>query len=140
MQYEDEEYMRNARKTTVFDADALEKMRNLTSVRMYKINGIFNNKVYSTCPFYPKFHCTFGEPTVRETSSQEFDNEKKNAGVSSGSIRFMGRIDHIEINEASEEVYVKDDFGIYVMYDCCLQDIKMLEDDLVKTGTYFISR
>jgi hypothetical protein len=32
----------------------------------------------------------------------------------------MGRIDHIEINEKSEEVFVKDDFGIYVMYDCVL--------------------
>jgi len=32
----------------------------------------------------------------------------------------MGRVEFIEINEARKEVYVKDDFGIYIMYDCVL--------------------
>jgi hypothetical protein len=35
----------------------------------------------------------------------------------------MGRIDHIELNEITHEVYVKDDFGVYIMYDCVLQDM-----------------
>jgi hypothetical protein len=35
----------------------------------------------------------------------------------------MGRIDFIELNEDEMEVYVKDDFGIYIVYDCVLQDI-----------------
>jgi hypothetical protein len=30
----------------------------------------------------------------------------------------MGRIDHIELNEQLMEVYVKDDFGVYIFYDC----------------------
>jgi len=32
----------------------------------------------------------------------------------------MGRIDKIELDESTQEVFVKDDFGIYVLYDCCL--------------------
>ena len=39
-----------------------------------------------------------------------------------------------------EEVYVKDDFGIYIMYDAVLQDMKQMEDDLVKIGSYFIQK
>lgn len=49
----------------VFDADVIANMKNMASVRMFKMNGTFNNKVFSTCPSVPKFHCTFGEPTMR---------------------------------------------------------------------------
>jgi hypothetical protein len=52
----------------------------------------------------------------------------------------MGRIDFIEINEILREVYVKDDFGIYVIYDCVLQDMTLFEDELCKIGSYFVHR
>lgn len=52
-------------KMAVFDQDVINNMKNMASVRMYKQNGTFNNKVFSTCPSVPKFHCTFGEPTMR---------------------------------------------------------------------------
>jgi hypothetical protein len=39
----------------------------------------------------------------------------------------MGRIDFFEVNEQLKEVYVKDDFGIYIIYDCVLQDMKFIE-------------
>lgn len=52
----------------------------------------------------------------------------------------MGRIETIEINEEKSEVYVKDDFGIYVMHDCTLQDMKFLEDELCKVGSFFLYR
>jgi hypothetical protein len=52
----------------------------------------------------------------------------------------MGRIEFIEINEEKKEVYVRDDFGIYIMYDCTLQDMKCLEDELCKIGSYFIHK
>lgn len=32
----------------------------------------------------------------------------------------MGRIEYVEINEQQREVYIKDDFGIYILYDCVL--------------------
>lgn len=58
-------------KMTVFDPDVIANMKNMASVRMFKANGTFNNKVFSTCPSVPKFHCTFGEPTMRQTQEME---------------------------------------------------------------------
>jgi hypothetical protein len=34
----------------------------MVTLRGYKLNGIFNTKIFSTCPGFPKFHDTFGEP------------------------------------------------------------------------------
>ena len=38
---------------TVFDEKAIKEMKNMASLRMYKCNGYFNNRVFSTCPSYP---------------------------------------------------------------------------------------
>ena len=115
-------------------------MKNMASVRMYKVNGTFNNKVFSTCPSVPKFHCTFGEPTMNQTEDMEMDARASQGGVSKQSLKLMGRVDHFEIDETMEEVYVKDDFGIYILYDCVLQDMKGVEDELVKICSYYINR
>ena len=127
---------------TIMSAEALEKMKNMASVRMYKMHGQFNNRVFSTCPAFPKFHSTHGEPIVTESTSAEYENNRKtNTGsISKNSLKMLGRIDFIEINEETEEVYVKDDCGIYILFDCSLQDMKTLEDDLIRTGSYFIQQ
>jgi hypothetical protein len=44
----------------------------------------------------------------------------KSKSVSQRAIKLMGRIEFIELNEEKMEVYIKDDFGIYIMYDCVL--------------------
>lgn len=53
-----------APKMTVFDSKAIEKMKNMASLRQYKANGLFNNRILSTCPSYPKHHSSHGEPVV----------------------------------------------------------------------------
>jgi hypothetical protein len=113
---------------SVFDDKAIEGMKNMASVRMYKYNGKFNNRVYSTCPSYPLFHFTHGEPTSKETVDVEMDNRKQSGMISKSSLKLMGRIDHIELNEKINEVYVKDDLGVYIMHDCALQDMNYLEE------------
>ena len=71
----------------------------------------------------------------------EMDNEKnQNGGISEKSLKLMGRIDRVEIDEKLEEVYIKDDFGVYILYDCVLQDMKGLEDELIKIGSYYLSK
>jgi hypothetical protein len=55
------------------------------------------------------------------------DRNRGGKSISDRSIKLMGRIDFVEINEAIQEVYVKDDFGIYIIYDCVLQDMKFVE-------------
>lgn len=52
----------------------------------------------------------------------------------------MGRIEFIEINEQLKEVYIRDDFGIYIIHDCVFQDMKSLEDELIKLGSYYIHK
>lgn len=127
-------------KMAVFDADAIANMKVMPSVRMYKANGSFNNKVFSTCPSVPKFHCTFGEPTMRQTEDMEMDSKASQGGISKSSLKLMGRVDHIELNEKLEEVYVKDDFGVYIMYDAVLQDMQGMEEELVKICSFYINK
>jgi hypothetical protein len=68
------------------------------------------------------------------------DEKTKGKSISERSIKLMGRIEFIELNEDLQEVYIKDDFGIYIMYDCVLQDMKWLEDELCKIGTFFMHK
>ena len=42
-------------------------------------------------------------------------------------MKFLNRVDHIEINEKGYEVLVKDDFNIYIMYECSITDMQILE-------------
>lgn len=55
-------------------------------------------------------------------------------------MRFLNRVDHIEIDEAKQEVHVRDDYNIYIMYECSLTDMQILELELLRIGSYFISK
>ena len=63
-----------------------------------------------------------------------------NEGISKQSLKLMGRIDHIELVESQEEVYVKDDFGVYILFDCVLQDMKGIEEELIKICSFYINK
>jgi len=52
----------------------------------------------------------------------------------------MGRVDHIEVIDATKEVYVKDDYGIYILYDCAISDMADIEEELLKMGSFYISK
>ena len=70
----------------------------------------------------------------------EMDSKAESGGISKQSLKLMGRVDHIEIDEALEEVYVKDDFGVYILFDCVLQDMKGMEEEMIKTISYYINK
>lgn len=84
---------------TVFDEEAIKKISNMACLRAYKSNGIFNAKVFSTCPTYPKFHAANGEPIVRMTYDEEADRTEGSKSMTERSLKLMGRIEFIEINE-----------------------------------------
>ena len=50
------------KRMTVFDQKEISEMNNVASMRLYKVKGKFNTINFSTCPSFPKFHCSFGEP------------------------------------------------------------------------------
>jgi hypothetical protein len=60
--------------------------------------------------------------------------------ISDEGVKLLGRVDHIEISEKTREVSVKDDFGIYILYECAMQDMKDLEDEMLKIGSYYIAK
>jgi hypothetical protein len=45
----------------------------MASLRNYKNNGVFNNKVFSTCPSFPQFHQANGESLVHQPIAEEMD-------------------------------------------------------------------
>lgn len=49
----------------MFDNDAINSIKDMASLRSYKNNGMFSNRVFLTCPSYPKFHSAHGEPIVQ---------------------------------------------------------------------------
>lgn len=102
---------------TVFNEKAIKDIKNQASLRAYKKNGLFNNRVFSTCPSYPKFHMTHGEPIELEPFEED---SKPNISITERAMKLLGRIEKIELIEQKQEVYVKDDYGIYCMHDCTL--------------------
>jgi hypothetical protein len=58
-------------KMTIFDDEQIEKMKNMASVRSYKLNGLFNNQILNTCPSYPKYHASHGEPITKLPQFEE---------------------------------------------------------------------
>lgn len=52
----------------------------------------------------------------------------------------MTRIDGFHINEETKEIFVIDDYGMYIMYDCALDDMANLDEELLKIGTYYIKK
>lgn len=77
---------------------------------------------------------------MRQTEDMEMDSSSNRGGISKQSLKLMGRVDHIELDEVQEEVYVKDDFGVYILYDCVLQDMKGMEEELIKICSYYINK
>jgi hypothetical protein len=102
-------------KMTVFEDDTIANMRDMASLRFYKANGVFNNQVMTTNPIMPKCHAASEEPLTYQSS-----DEGKTRSVTDASVKLISRIDFIELDETLEEVYVKDDYGIYVLFDCVL--------------------
>lgn len=49
-------------------------------------------------------------------------------------------MDSIELDHETQEVFVKDDFGIHIMYECSLTDMRLLEQELLRIGSYYISK
>ena len=51
-------------RMTVFDTEVISALKDMATLRNYKENGLFNNRVFTTCPSLPAFHATHGEPIV----------------------------------------------------------------------------
>lgn len=84
---------------SVFDKEAIANIRDMASLRFYKCNGMFSNKIFNTCPSFPKFHVAHGEPLIHQPLDEESDRHAT-MGVSEQAVKLMNRIDFVEINES----------------------------------------
>ncbi len=80
--------------------DKGEENKNLIDMKMLKFKGKFNNQTFSTCPTMPRFHSTFGESVEHQPLNLERERVSGDTvHANDQSVRLMGRIDHIEIDE-----------------------------------------
>ena len=114
---------------------------SLVDLKRIRLKGHFHDKKLSTNPILPRFHAAYGEPTEIQPDFVQHDKESgEEVFISKDSMRFLNRIDHIELDVAKKEVFVKDDFGIYIMYDCALSDMQAMEEEMLRIGTYYIGK
>lgn len=52
----------------------------------------------------------------------------------------LTRMDNFKVNEETQEIFVIDDYGMHVMFDCALDDQVNLDTQLLKIGTFFIRK
>ena len=57
-----------------------ENAKDPVSLKGYKYNRRFNPALSSTCPCVPRFHSTFGRPTLYEEVSVEMENTEDSGG------------------------------------------------------------
>lgn len=108
---------------TVFDHEAIKKLKDMASLRDYKLNGSFSQRVFRSCPaISPQTHIASGEQLIHLAA-----NDERKSDLNTMAVCLVGRIDFVEIDQPNQLVYIKDDTGCYVMYDCALQDLTMVE-------------
>ena len=45
----------------------------LIDINRYRLNGLTQTRMFSTCPVLPKYHVSFGDPVERQEVSTEFE-------------------------------------------------------------------
>ena len=84
------------------------------------------------------YHTSFGYTSQRISIAEEREFEQDYIGrLDQTAKRFMGRADTVEFTD-DEEILIKDDFGIHIMYDCVQSDMDLLKDELLLTGSFYI--
>ncbi len=49
-------------------------------------------------------------------------------------------MDNFKVDENTQEIFVIDDFGMYIIFDCALDDMINLDKEMLKIGTYFVKK
>lgn len=112
----------------------------LVDLYKYRFNGDFYNQVHSTCPIVPKYHATFGDPVDRQEVSAEFEVQNKSDPKKGYSQKLLGRVDKIEEHTESGYMMVTDDYGVNVLYDATFADMRNLEQEMLRTCSYYINK
>jgi hypothetical protein len=115
------------------------------SLKGYKYNKKFNPRLVSTCPCVPRFHTTFGRPTLYEEVSETVEKWENDLGRwQSDANPLPASKDRIVFKEGGTllecEFMVRDEHGIQIVYEEALNDMLLLEEELIKIGSYFLNK
>jgi hypothetical protein len=101
----------------IYPYKRINKMMHPIEMKKFKYKERLRHRFISTCPLMTRYHTSFGVIRTRVSLAEEEEYEDIHIhNMESVSKKFMGCIDSVEFKE-NEEVLIKDDFGIHIMYD-----------------------
>ncbi len=105
-------------------------------------SGHFNHLMLNTCPVMPPFHSKHGEPVEDKGFQPDFSTFKEAADIhiTNKSAYLLTRMDTFKVNTETKEIFVIDDFGMHIMFDCSLDDMMNLDNQILKIATYFVRK
>jgi hypothetical protein len=123
-----------------------EQKVDIISLKGYKYGKKFDTYLSNTCPCVPRYHSTFGRPTLYEEVSQELQNREQDskrwkrdaAPIVAYKDRLIFRKDTKNIVES--EITVLDEHGIMIVYQESINDMLMIEEEMIKIGSYFLNK
>ena len=124
------------------EQDKNSMMKNLVDLKKWKYKNKFNYMMLNTCPIMPPFHSKHGEPVDDKFLQPDFTDFKSTSKmhITNKSTYLLTRMDTIKVDTEKKEIYVVDDYGMYLMFDCSLDDMNSLDKELLKISTYYVKK
>ena len=88
----------------------------------------------------PKHHRTFGRPGLYESLSEEIDRKGHVNHRINEMESLLVKRDRIVVSAERQSVDVYNEFGQKFMYEEALSDMILLEEEMIKIGSYFINQ
>ena len=113
------------------------------SIKGYKFNKRFNPITSSTCPCLPRYHTTFGRPTLYEEVSASMERRDESWRFEAHPI--VAYKDKLIFQEQGSDllkstIYVLDEHGIKIVYEESINDMLQLEEEMIKIGSFFLNK
>jgi len=144
---EDQEALKSSRRSHTEEMNPTESQtakNHVVDLKKWKSNksGNYNEMMLATCPIMPPFHSKHGESLEdRRLNPDNTDTESaSNVHITSRSYHLLTRMDTFKVDQATGEIFVIDDFGMHVMFDCSLEDMQTLDKHLLQIATYYVKK
>ena len=110
------------------------------TIKAYKYNGLWCPQATSTCPLVPKYHRTYGRPSLYESMAQEIDRKTHPLHNQQEMESLSVKRDRIIVDQELREIQILNEFGQQILYSEAINDLVELEEEMIKVGSYFINQ
>jgi hypothetical protein len=96
----------------------------------------------STCPILPPYHSKHGEPLDDKFLQPDLTDLKSTSKthITNKSTYLLTRMDTIKVDNETKEIFIVDDYGMNLMFDCSLDDMINLDKELLKISTFYVKK